>query len=319
MQKSSNWRDFEKLVETIYRERDPNAVVKRNHRIVGISGRRRQLDVTLTIKTPLHSVFVVIECKDHRRPVGIESVDEFATKLRDVRANLGVLVSSSGFDAGARAQAQTQGIVLKSLRDAQSEDWHRITNGQSWISLYLYAPKSLQIVVSTNKRDIELKFEAYEDLRNSAPIVFHTGDSSQSIVLQSFIADLFTVPVPPEDIRAFIANAVVLPGTAFEFEGEYLEVNELRITGIQTVRAYIVNLHLSGGYVLSDETGGKDAFSLQSNSIDLEHLTKQPYTELTAEEYGRITEQSARFRSFNLSGAERYLRVVLQEKRDSNE
>jgi hypothetical protein len=38
--------------------------------------------------------------------VGIEKVEAFASKLRDVSAHQGIIISVKGFDAGARAAAK---------------------------------------------------------------------------------------------------------------------------------------------------------------------------------------------------------------------
>ncbi|MFJ3952105.1 restriction endonuclease [Streptomyces sp. Je 1-4] len=51
----------------------------------------RQIDVLVTARVGPHEIKVVIECKWHRRPVGVGFVDSLAGKLRDVSADRGVL------------------------------------------------------------------------------------------------------------------------------------------------------------------------------------------------------------------------------------
>jgi hypothetical protein len=50
--------------------------------------------------------------------VGIEKVEAFVTKLRDVGASQGVMVSNTGFDAGAKAIAKDNLVTLLSYRQA---------------------------------------------------------------------------------------------------------------------------------------------------------------------------------------------------------
>lgn len=67
------------------------------------------------------------------RLVGIEKVEAFATKLRDVRASCGVMVSQTGFDAGARAMAVQENIILKNYREAEETDWTVLIQPSFWM------------------------------------------------------------------------------------------------------------------------------------------------------------------------------------------
>jgi hypothetical protein len=42
------WKQFETIIADIHQQLAPDAVVRHNHRIVGKSGRKRQLDVTVS-------------------------------------------------------------------------------------------------------------------------------------------------------------------------------------------------------------------------------------------------------------------------------
>src|SRR5687767_13259383 len=97
---SSDWKDFEQLISQIQTETAGDATVTRNEKVVGRSGRVRQLDVVLRRKVGLHSVRIVLECKRQSRPVGIAQVEAFVTKLHDVDGSEGIIVSSSGFSDG---------------------------------------------------------------------------------------------------------------------------------------------------------------------------------------------------------------------------
>src|SRR3712207_7958108 len=59
---------------------------------------------TLFRSQGLHKYLTIVECKRYARRVGIRDVEAFITKIQDVQANKGVMVSTVGFDEGARAQ-----------------------------------------------------------------------------------------------------------------------------------------------------------------------------------------------------------------------
>lgn len=114
-------KQFEALTAEIIRRWTPGATVTLDERIVGASGRTRQVDVAVRTEIAGQQLFMAFECKHKTRPVAVGTIDEFAGKLEDIRANLGVLVSDSGFDAGARARAKQHGrIQLCRLADKEA-------------------------------------------------------------------------------------------------------------------------------------------------------------------------------------------------------
>jgi hypothetical protein len=116
---SQGWQEFERLIAQLHREVAPSAEVRHNRRVQGWSGRRRQLDVTISQRVGPYSAFIVIECKKYRRPVSIEKVEAFASKLEDVAASHGVMISHKSFDAGARAVAKRKSITLLTYQEAR--------------------------------------------------------------------------------------------------------------------------------------------------------------------------------------------------------
>lgn len=88
------------------------AKVEKNVKITGKSGRKRQIDVLITGKIGPFTVKINVEAKNHKRKVGIAKVDEVLGKLEDTGLDIGVIVSSAGFDAGAKAAAVSSKIQL---------------------------------------------------------------------------------------------------------------------------------------------------------------------------------------------------------------
>jgi hypothetical protein len=58
---------------------------------------------------------IAIECKNDRKTTGIERVEAFSSKLRDVGIPRGIYVSTRGFTAPARARAASDDIRLLTL------------------------------------------------------------------------------------------------------------------------------------------------------------------------------------------------------------
>lgn len=110
---------FELLTAETLRAFSQDSTVSHDQRILGTSGRRRQIDVVLRSEAPGRPQFVAVECKLYKRPVGIHQVDAMIGQIQDVGAAAGVIVSDSGFDSGARARAKADGrIQLKHLVDS---------------------------------------------------------------------------------------------------------------------------------------------------------------------------------------------------------
>jgi hypothetical protein len=65
----------------------------------------------------------VIECKDYKERVDVKEVGEFASVVRDVRANRGAIVASHGFTKAAIELARTHGIDTLTFVDTEGMDW----------------------------------------------------------------------------------------------------------------------------------------------------------------------------------------------------
>src|SRR5688500_11000889 len=66
------WREFEILLTNIHKGLAPGAKVAHNERVMGRSGRRRQVDILLTQTIGLYPTRIVVECRKYRRPVSIK-------------------------------------------------------------------------------------------------------------------------------------------------------------------------------------------------------------------------------------------------------
>jgi hypothetical protein len=124
------WKKFEKLVANIQQSLAPGAKVIHNDKVLGkISKTPRQIDISIRQNVGQFNLFIAIECKDHKNLVDISSIEEFISKLKDIEANKGAIVSASGFTAAAKRTASESGIDLYRIIDTEKHDW------QTYISI----------------------------------------------------------------------------------------------------------------------------------------------------------------------------------------
>ena len=89
---------LEQLVQKIQKQLAPQAEVLHNVKLPGRSSNEdRQIDVLVREKVGQYDINIIIECKDHKRPIDVKGVEEFAGLLNDVGAQKGVLVCPKGF------------------------------------------------------------------------------------------------------------------------------------------------------------------------------------------------------------------------------
>ena len=124
---------FEKLVAAIQSKIDPTATVAHNQKIIDRLGHKRQFDVVVRGAFAGQQMLGVIECKDLRRPVGIGEIDAFATKSRDVSANISILVSRKGFTKSALEKCRHYNIQpLSLINDDEAND--QLFIGTLWLA-----------------------------------------------------------------------------------------------------------------------------------------------------------------------------------------
>jgi Restriction endonuclease len=118
------WQEFEDVIESLHRKLHPSAVVKRNDFLLGRDSKKmRQLDLSLRYHLGPNQLLIVVEAKRHGRKIGIDEINAFAAKIKDVGANLGIMVAERGFTQGARNVAERENLKIYTLRDTQKAGW----------------------------------------------------------------------------------------------------------------------------------------------------------------------------------------------------
>lgn len=95
-----NWRQYEWLISKIFHDDQSSLSTKVLHdsRIIGeYSERSRQIDILVET----NSSKTMIECKHYSTPIDIKAVEAFLSMFSDIKADNGILISSSGYTKSA--------------------------------------------------------------------------------------------------------------------------------------------------------------------------------------------------------------------------
>lgn len=115
MWRFSKGHDFEDEIEYVYRSILENEGVKidkieKRCKIEDKNGIRREFDVYYEFKVAGNVHRVAIECKNYKRPISIEIVDQFVGKLKDFNNIYGCIIAKNGYQKGAKEKAIANGI-----------------------------------------------------------------------------------------------------------------------------------------------------------------------------------------------------------------
>ncbi|MDU9406348.1 restriction endonuclease [Pseudomonas sp. zfem001] len=128
MKVSESSTDYEKLAKKIYEEilalqGVENIDVRHNVKIKGKSGVEHQIDVFWEYKYAGIVHRVLIECKHYSDAVSLLHVRNLHGLITDIPNSSGIIVTTIGFQAGAKEYANFYGMGLKLIRKPRGEDW----------------------------------------------------------------------------------------------------------------------------------------------------------------------------------------------------
>ena len=125
MFENNSGKEFEKLAESIYKKLKINSTyetVEHNVFLEGADG-KRQIDVLIKGEIASVEINIVVECKDHKNRISIGMIDAFHSKLLDVKASKGILISKKGFSSKSISKAKRLGITLCTASEVLSGKW----------------------------------------------------------------------------------------------------------------------------------------------------------------------------------------------------
>ncbi|EDI1748311.1 restriction endonuclease [Salmonella enterica] len=114
------WKDLESYTQYVYstllNPQDNGIKVSRDVPLKGLKGEYR-IDVFYQFENAGFTHRVAIECKYHQRPLDRDTIMPFCNKITDIGNIIGVIVSKSGYQSGAREYAEKHGITLLTTED----------------------------------------------------------------------------------------------------------------------------------------------------------------------------------------------------------
>lgn len=114
------WNDLESYTQYVYstllNPRDNGVEVRRNVVLKGLKG-EYQIDVFYQFENAGFIHRVAIECKYQNRPLDRDTIMPFCNKITDIGNIIGVIVSKSGYQSGAKEYAEKHGITLLTTED----------------------------------------------------------------------------------------------------------------------------------------------------------------------------------------------------------
>ncbi len=147
---------------------DPNADIKTGQWIEGPDG-NREVDVEVRGTINGESHFILIECKDWKRPVDIQAIDALDSKRFDLSPNAAIIYSNSGFTKTALRKAKRVGIdAFSAVAEGnkrvrcflERELAARSLSIDSWNMRIFYSPESAQ----PNSEQFDARALRYEGL-----------------------------------------------------------------------------------------------------------------------------------------------------------
>lgn len=118
------WQDLESHVQDVYQQlldiQDTKTMVARDVQISGREGSSYQIDVYYEFEMAGIRHRIAVECKNRSRPLERDSVLAFHAKIHECSLSHGVIVSSGGFQKGAREFAEKNNITLMDYSELPS-------------------------------------------------------------------------------------------------------------------------------------------------------------------------------------------------------
>lgn len=152
----SKWKEFEQLVYQLQQQLSGDAEVLYDTYLLGEDSKTdRQIDILVKRSVGQYPIVIVMECKDYKRPVDVKEVEAFATKLKDIKAQKGALVSGKGFTQAALEMAKRYGIDMFRFIDTKSTNWKAYASIPAAVEQILFEAMQFQF---SNFREIPTAF-----------------------------------------------------------------------------------------------------------------------------------------------------------------
>jgi hypothetical protein len=183
--------EYRELVGTVMAALDPGSAVKSEQWIMGPDGER---DMDVEVRGTRNGVpqFILVECKDHGRPIGIGFVDAFESKIRDLKPNRAIMFSNSGFTGDAVKKAKRVGIEMSSAMKAM-DSTIRIEIHQEVVARRLNLTFGTVFLFPFDGHDheIEENWRVSDLLFDGLPVIYWIGEKMALVASENETASMF--------------------------------------------------------------------------------------------------------------------------------
>lgn len=119
-QQASEYEKFvQGVISVLMQEYAPTVYGSRLYK--GNTGYEHQIDVSYEFTMKGFKLLVLVECKHYNARVSVGDILTFAQRIQDIGAHKGLLLSTVGFQSGAKKFAEARGIGLALLTPDLSE------------------------------------------------------------------------------------------------------------------------------------------------------------------------------------------------------
>jgi len=298
-----DWQKLEQVIADIQSVLAPGAVVQHDEPVIGKSGARRKLDVSIRQNIGADSMLIVIDCKHHKdntTRVNRKDVAGFAEQLQDVRANLGIMVSTSGYSSGAQDVAHNNSIkiILKTYREAEQTDWENLVGCGRWFNFnqIQYKLETVRMILEGGKKVAGVPTNLILYNRDGS---FYGQADGKPISFSEFFIDVWGKSPRPRQIGPDVYlefDQIEPPLFVPVSERVLARIDVLILEGTVIPKRYGANVAMDTGRVLS-EINAEEAEHIKAsiefvNLVDL--VNTQEGIEYTKEEWERHEQQEER-------------------------
>ena len=216
MGSEQKWQRFEKIVTEIQQELAPNAMVTYDDKIMGHDTCvPRQVDVSVKGKVGQYDMLIAIECKDYSVPVDVTEIEGFISKIKDIRANKGVMVAANGFSEVAKRLGDDAGLNLYRLVDTEGHDW------QTYVSI--------PVICDFRRMKFQFLIPQFLALMDPREIVLYDYNHHRLGTTAALLQTRWNSGELPSELGEHKDIPVSKVPTTIFYNGNYLEVNILAI------------------------------------------------------------------------------------------
>ena len=123
-----DWKQYEDEIEWHFRAQYPSAKISRDARVLGkLSRQERQVDILIEDHASDFVIRVAVDAKYRNKRIDVNDVEGFLGFLRDIGANVGVMITTEGYSEAAMSRAHHDDVDLqldilnfKELKEFQS-------------------------------------------------------------------------------------------------------------------------------------------------------------------------------------------------------